>query len=204
MKHILYLIVGALLVYHSVYFEPLEEKQEEIASQQYDAQKVAREFWNTTLLSSLETAAPVTELLRLFEHDMETAVNKYGNTLGVSSVHSYLIRGEGTVTANLEKGVLVSVQPPGDSAEVLIATRDIYGNAVRDASGHLSVSDFNSTMRFNEIASALNSIVRDSIVPGIQKNARVGKTISFVGAAEISENSPDIDPLQVIPIKVSF
>ncbi len=203
-KHVLFVLAGALLIYHSVYFEPLEQKQQEKTSQQFNAQEYALDFWNNTLLQNLQDAVPVEELLHLFNTDMDAAVEKYGQTLGVSEDHSYLIRGQGMVLEVKEGGVLVSVQAPQDSPEVLLVTRNIFSQAVRDASGLLNVSDFESTMKFNEIGVALNRVVRDSVVPGIKKHAAPGKKISFVGAAEVNEDSPEIDPLEIIPIQVSY
>ncbi len=98
----------------------------------------------------------------------------------------------------------ISIEAPPDSPEVFIVTRDIFGNAVRDASGLLNIGDFRSTMEFNAISVEINKIIREEVVPEVLREAEVGGSIRFVGAAEVNEENPEISPLHIVPVQVHF
>ncbi|MEJ2051067.1 MAG: DUF2291 domain-containing protein [Calditrichota bacterium] len=203
-RYLVYALLAGFILYHSVYFEPLDQHQSRQNQGALQPAEFARDFWANRLLRNLDRAVSASKLLQLFKTDMGTAVQQYGHTLGISSTHSYLVQGQGRITAVGNTGVEVSIEAPSDSADIIIETRDIFGNAVRDASGLLNVSDFKSTMEFNAISVEINKIIRQEVVPEILGQARVGRTIRFVGAAEVNEDNPEIAPLHIVPVQVQF
>lgn len=204
LRYLVYAVLTGVVLYHSVYFEPLDQHQLQQNQGELQPAEFARDFWNNLLMKNLERAVSASKLIQLFENDMATAVQQYGQTLGISSTHSYLVQGQGRITAVNKNGVEVSIEAPPDSPEVFIETRDIFGNAVRDASGLLNIDDFKSTMEYNAISVEINTIIREEVVPEILREAELGRSIRFVGAAEVNEDDPELSPLHVVPIQVHF
>ena len=85
---------------------------------------------------------------------------------------------------------------------MFLETVNLFGNAIRDASGLIDVSDFPNTMEFNTVSVEINRIVRENIAGPALEHAAVGKTVRFTGAAEVSEDDPSIRPLHIIPIEI--
>jgi len=204
LRYLVYAVLTGIVLYHSVYFEPLDQHQLQQNQGELQPAEFARDFWENRLLKNLERAVSASKLIHLFKNDMATAVQQYGQTLGISSTHSYLVQGQGRITAVNNNGVEINIEAPPDSPEVFIETRDIFGNAVRDASGLLNIDDFRSTMEFNAISVEINKIIREEVVPEILQETEVGRSIRFVGAAEVNEDNPEISPLHIVPIQVQF
>jgi len=218
---LVWLGVLALLIYHSVEFQNLEEHRAQARAQQFNAADYARDLWDNRLPGGLEQAVDAQILVELFNTDMPAAI-KRGRTLGESRVHAYLIKGQGTVFAQNKKGLLLSVADPKDRPEVLLRTGSfISGNAVRDASGLVDVSSFTDTMKFNRISFEINKILVQAVIePFLGKIPRVGQGVTFTGAAEVAEDATeahafgdrlDTDTqsaqyhlLQVVPLRLSL
>jgi predicted lipoprotein len=77
----------------------------------------------------------------------------------------------------------------------------LFGNALRDGPGLLSVSDYPNSQDFNGISEALNHIVETRVLPKLREQARVGGKIFFAGCAEVDDESSDLKPLKVVPIQ---
>jgi predicted lipoprotein len=194
------LLVGFILS-QSVYFQRLETVRTTQDQERFDPRSFARDYWDNRLPDALVDAVDAARLIDLFDRDMATAVRDHARTLGIASHHAYLISGSGTVVSLGESGIVVSLDGmPGQ--EILIATEDIYGNAVRDASGLIDVSDFPNTMEFNMISSEINTIVSEDVVKPALALAAEGENIRFFGATEVRESAPELNPLRIIPIRI--
>ncbi len=197
------ILVFGIFAYHSVYFRLLDKMGAVSDLAHFDSKAYTLDFWQNKLPTVTGRAVDAADLLDLFEHDMDQAIEKYARTLGIASQHSYLVKGEGRVVEIDEDGIRVRID--GDSgAEVLITTIDLFGNAVRDASGLVDVSDFPNTMEFNTISVEINTIIRTEVVRPAVEKAAVGKNIRFIGAAEVSEDDQNIHPLKIIPIEINL
>lgn len=206
MKSAKYIIIALgipVIAYFSVYFEPLDKTQSLARQGAFDPSEYVHQFWDNLVQKKLSDAVDAAVLLDLFEKDMQQAVSKYAHTLGIASTHAYLIRGTGRIIGMSDEGVEVSLAPNGETADILIKTSYIFGNAVRDASGLVHVSDFPSTMEFNNISVEINKIVKEQVIPPFLEQAKIGRVVDFIGATEVSEDSPEIHPLAIIPIQVT-
>jgi len=197
-KYVFYTVVlGALLLLlgRSVEFRSLEAKRAEERAERFDPAQYARDFWDQRLDSVLETALSAEQLISLFNEDMETAVSK-GRTLGQSRVHAYLLKGEGRIVSLSKDGLAVSVAGSEPNPEILICGGShVSGNAVRDASGLIDVSDFSDTMKFNKISFEINKIVVQEVIkPFWAKGPQAGMTVGFVGVAEVAEEATEETP----------
>ncbi len=197
LKYIVVVIAAGLLLYNSVYFKRLDEVKAESRGQIFNAQECAEGFWNKLLLRA-DKATDAELLLKLFRTDMQEAVEKYSRTLGVADVHFYMIQGVGRVAAIQDDCVILSLTE--SEGDIAIVTDYILGNAIRDASGLVDVSDFPSTMYFNSISSEINKIVSTTVVPLFLEKVEVGGKVRFVGACEVPEDKPEISPLKVVPV----
>ena len=59
-------------------------------------------------------------------------------------------------------------------------------------------------MEFNAISSEINKRVSTHVLLPIAEYFDVGVRLSFVGAATVHEETPEIDPLMVVPIKLEL
>ena len=100
---------------------------------------------------------------------------------------------EGVLVGNQEKGIQIN-----------IATEFIFGNAIRDASGEVPVSDFASIMNFNKVAEQMNKKVREEVIPPFLTQASVGRPVRFVVAASVRKDQPFSPPLEAIPISLTL
>lgn len=202
-KYAVLFIIAAVLLYNSIYFESLSEHQATQEPAEFNSPRYGLEFWKK-LQHKLIDAVPAPTLLALLHRDMQTAITKYGRTLGVSSNHSYLLQGSGTLLKITDDALLVSIQPPATQADVAIATAFIFGNDIRDASGLVAVSDFPSTMEFNTISSEINKMVSNTVLPPVLARAQVGQRIRFGAATTVSEDDPQLTPLRIVPITLEI
>ena len=207
-----YAISTAIIVflsYHSIYFENLEDVKEQQRREAFNAAEYAIDFWDNQLFSVLDKAVDVKELIELFDTSMNEAIKRYGKAPGVSRIYAYLVKGDGIILSFAEDFLEVSIREPQSSPDIKI-TSGFYipGNAVRDASGLIDVSEFSDTMKFNEISSEINKIVvKEVIRPFLDKKPQVGSTIRFFGAAQVSQEAIEAKEFQlvvVVPIRLDL
>jgi len=192
----------AFLVYHSIYFENLEDIKQQRRKGTFNAAEYAREFWDNQLFSVFDKAVDVEELIELFNTNMNEAVRKYGKAPGVSRVYSYLIKGNGKILTIAKDFLEVSIRETQTNPDIKITTGFyIPGNAVRDASGLIDVSEFSDTMKFNEISGEINKIVvKEVIRPFLEEKPQVGNTIRFLGATQVSQEATEAKEFQLIEV----
>jgi predicted lipoprotein len=220
-KPLLYLIglaALALVLGRSLEFRHLDEKRAEERASRFSPAEYARDFWDHRLQTALDGPPAAEELIRLFNTDMKAAIAQ-GRTLGHSRVHAYLLAGSGRIVAVQKDGLLVSVLPEDPGPEVLLCTGNyISGNAVRDASGLIDVSAFSDTMKFNRISAEINRIVVQEVIkPCLDRGPQAGRSVRFLGAAEVAEDATERVPfggreqpegpwhlLRIIPIRLEL
>ena len=195
-KYIIVAVIISVVAYYSVSFENLEEIKEHQCRATFNAAEYARDFWDNQLNSCLDKALDAEKLIDLFNTNMAEAIEKYGRTPGVSRVYAYLLKGEGKIVAIGEDFFDISLKEPWIKPDIrIISGLYIPGNAVRDASGLVDVSEFSDTMKFNEISSEINKIVvKEVIKPFLEKNPKSGDTIRFIGATQVAQDATEEIP----------
>ena len=195
-KYIVAAAIILFLVYNSISFESLEEIKEQQSRGTFNAAQYARDFWDNQLIGVLDKAVDAKELIELFNTNMPEAVRRYGKTPGVSRIYAYLLRGDGKILTIGEDFLEVSIREPWTKPDIRIITGFyIPGNAVRDASGLIDVSEFSDTMKFNEIGNEINKIVvKEVIRPFLDKNPRAGQTVRFFGATQVAQDAAEEIP----------
>jgi len=183
----------AFLVYHSIYFESLEDVKKQRQRETFNAAQYARDFWDNQLFGVLDKALDVKELIELFNTNMNEAIRRYGKAPGVSRSYAYLIRGHGKILTIAEDFLEVSIRDPQTNPDIKIVSGFyIPGNAVRDASGLIDVSEFSETMKFNEISGEINKILVNEVIrPFLEEKPKVGKSVKFFGAAQVAQDATE-------------
>ncbi len=180
---------------------PMERAVKEKAEATFDPKAFAEKFWNGRLLASLDKAVKAEELLPAIQTNAAEAKKKFARSIGVSESYTYFISGKGRVLAVSDDEVSLAVTEGSINAEVSLQVGLLFSNAVRDGAGLLSVNDYPNSQDFNAISEALNRIIEERVLPKLRESAKVGAIISFIGCVEVNDESTDLKPLKVIPVK---
>ena len=82
-----------------------------------------------------------------------------------------------------------------------VDTEFIFGNAIRDASRLVKLTDFKTNAEFNALSEALNSIIREKAIPEDLEELRHGDEVTVNGAIKLSKNE-DLT-VRIVPIKIT-
>lgn len=201
LRYLVFIAVIGLLSYNSVYFKSLEEVKADAASKAFDVVSFTTDLMDTkiTEVNSLE----VSEFMQRLTGDFDQLMASEGKKLGVSNNRYFMIHGEGEVMSINEENVLIKLNDTSEQ-QLQIATDFIFGNTLRDASGLVSISDYTSTMDFNNISVEMNKIVRQKVLPPFISNLKMGDKVFFKGAIKINITEPENQDLRVISVKLEI
>ena len=188
-------------LFHAI---PLKTVTAEKAAATFDPTVFAEAFWTNQLLPSLTKAVKADTLLPAIQTDAAAAKKNYSRSVGMGESYFYFLSGTGRVMAVSDDEVSLAISDGSTNREVSLQTGLVFGNALRDGTGLLNVNDYPNSQDFNGISEALNHIVETRVLPKLHDQAKVGMKISFVGCAEIDDESTDLKPLKVIPIQTEL
>ncbi|GAB2528601.1 DUF2291 domain-containing protein [Spirosoma aerophilum] len=203
LKYVAGLLLLGIVGYNSVYFRKLDDVKATglAATGKFDAGRYADTFWSAKLVPAAPASATdLITLLPLLTSDPEKAFATHSQALGIGNIRYFLVKGEGTVSAVGENDVTVSL---ATGPVIHLATEFIFGNAVRDASGIIKITEFDNTADLNAVAANLNDIVRKKVIPALKTRAKTGSRLSFIGAMELNRAHLHLDELTVIPISIN-
>ena len=187
-------------LFHAV---SLKTATAEKAAATFDATLFAENFWTRRLLATSEKSARADVLLPAIQTDSAAAKAKFARGAGLGESYFYFISGSGRVVAVADDAVSLAVLAGSTNTEVSLQTGLVFGNALRDGTGLLNASDYPNSQNFNDISAALNHLAETRVLPKLREQARAGAIISFIGCAEVDDESTDLKPLKVIPIQVT-
>lgn len=199
----LVLLAGLIWRFPLFHVVPLAQAAREKAAATFNPATFAEQFWNERLLPSLNQAVRAEELLATIKAGAAAAKAKYSRGVGVSESYTYFVAGTGRVLAVNDEEILLAVTSGATEAEVSLQAGLLFGNAIRDGTGLLRVSDFPNSQDFNGISEALNRLIETRVQPRLREEAKVGSVVSFTGCAEVNDESTDLKPLRVVPIQTS-
>ena len=198
--------VGFLLLgvvgYNSIYIKKLDEVKAAGTSGagKFNARQYAANFWTQQLLPAApRSAIDLATLLPLLLTDKEKAFTTYSHALGIGNIRYFLVKGEGAVTATGENDITVSLST---GKTVHLATEYIFGNAARDASGVIKITEFENTTDLNSVSAEVNDLIRKQVVPVLKADAKPGQKLMFIGAIELNQAHLHLDEMTIIPITV--
>lgn len=194
-------IVGVCRLFPLFHVVPLKTAKAEQIAAKFDATQFAETFWTNKLLPDAEKAVDAKTLLAAIQSDPGAAKKKFSRSVGLSESYFYSLSGSGRVVALSDDGISLALTEGSTNAQVLLQTGLIFGDAIRDGTGLLDPSTYPNSQDFNDISAALDHIVETRVLPGIKREAHIGATISFAGCAEVDDESTDLKPLKVVPIR---
>jgi predicted lipoprotein len=183
---------------------PLGQAKAQKQQSAFNAGASARIFWAEQLLPALDQAADASVVLDAMAANPQSALEKFGRSFGMSRASYLLLSGRGSVVSAGPEGLGISLGSSQDRAGVLLLTGLVFGNAVRDASGLLEVSDFPNSQHFNEISAELNRIVETEVIARLKEQAALGRQLLFIGCAEVTPQRRGSEPLKLIPLRFKW
>ncbi len=197
-KYGLLFVCLSFLGYNSVYFEKLSDRQAQEKAE-FDFQAYADSLYYQGILKK-EVSTSLYSLLAAIKDDTEGAFAKYGNRLGIGNSAYFMVKCEGTITELANDEISLNSTNTGP---VIINTKYIFGNALRDASGLVELTDFKTNAEFNKLSEALNSLVRTKVMPPIIEKLAIGDSIQVVGAIKLSKKDLTDPSLMITPAQIT-
>lgn len=193
---ILVLALG-VLGYHSVYFEKLSVVRAEEEAV-FDFQAYADSLYYEGILKN-DLAIEVSSLLSAIQDEAERAFEEHGNRLGIGNSAYFMVKIRGEIAAIDDDQIRLMTE---DAGPVSINTRYIFGNALRDASGLIKLTDFKTNAEFNRVSEALNALIRTQVIPPVVNQLQAGDSIVVVGALKLSKKELENPPLVITPAQI--
>ena len=194
-------LVVVCLIFPPVRFVSLKKTHSLAVSTAFQPAVFASEFWSKQLLPAARNAPDAVLVIQAFQKESAAAKSKYGKTSGLGGPVYYLVSGDGKVAAKDTHTVTIQLQPPLQANRIVIDLAPTFGNAVRDGSGLLNVSDFPNSLAFNHVAESLNSMA-DQCVGKIAADSKIGSVVHFAGVVESSQDASPGEIWHLIPLLV--
>jgi len=180
----------------------LKAVRQAAASMQFNAADFASKFWEEQLLPAAQQAADAAAVVEQINSNPKSVREQFGRTVGMGDSYYLFLRGDGRVVSADEDSIGLSLEPEGDDGQIVIELGFVFGNAVRDATGLIKASTYPNAQEFNDISAALNTMVETNVLPHLQKIAKVGSRVHFVGCVEVGDEELDLKPLKLVPVEV--
>lgn len=181
----------------------LKTSTAEKVAAKFDATAFTENFWTQKLLPAADKAVRADILVAAIQSNSSGAKTNYARSVGLSENYFYFLRGGGKIISVSDDEISLAVTENPPTAGIVLEAGLVFGNALRDGTGLLSANDYPNSQDFNDISAALNHIVETRVLPKLREQAKVGAKISFVGCAEVDDESTDLKPLKVIPIQTT-
>lgn len=197
--YVLAFLIIAFLGYNSVYFKKLSDVKK-AQKESFDFKAYADSIYYKGILKSKKTI-DLTTLIASVKSDQQAAFKNYGNRLGIGNSAYFMIKSTGKIL-DIKDGIYTIADEK--NGIIFIDTKYIFGNALRDASGLVKLTDFKTNAQFNTVSESLNDIVRNEVVPKETKNVKIGDSISFSGAIKLSKKQTLFTDLLIIPSQIKL
>ncbi|WPU94084.1 DUF2291 domain-containing protein [Mucilaginibacter sabulilitoris] len=198
LKYLVAVIVVVFLAWNSVYFKKLSDVKASVVKQ-FNAAVYARNYVDKQLLPSAGKATDIDQLLTLLKDKPDSTFKSYSHTMDIGNIRFFMTSGKGMVTSIDDNDVYLLTP---NKQTVKIATEYIFGNALRDAPGIISINDFTNTMDLNNVSAEVNKIVRSEVVPAFKSKVKKGDTVTFAGAFELNQAHINLNNIEIIPVSL--
>jgi len=188
-----------LALFPPFHIRPHDAVSENEGAGALDVPAVAERFWNEKLLSPGVRPLDVRPLVAALVQDPARAAEKYGRQAGVGGKTFFLASGIGHIASVDHRGAWIDVDG-SESPRILLLTGPVFGNALRDVTGLLSLSDYRSA-DFEALSTALDRLAETRAQPALRALG-AGASISFLAAGEIDDASQALPVFRLAPIRV--
>ncbi|WP_025764485.1 DUF2291 family protein [Dyadobacter tibetensis] len=189
-------VVIMILVYNAIYIQKLSEMHSQ-QSHQFDFTAYADSLFHKGILPE-DSIIGLGQLLNKYDQNVDSAFARHGNRLGIGQSAYFMVKDSGKVIQKNNEGLTVLST---EGQMVQLETKFLFGNAIRDASKKVSLSDFKNNKEFNELTEALNTLIREQILPAQLGALKVGDVITYKGAIKLSKRSKpefSIYPIEIV------
>jgi predicted lipoprotein len=157
-----------------------------LAAKGFNAETWAEEKYSSEILPAiLERSEDLVEVSEAIATDPAAAASEYGVVSGTSApVYTVTFTG---VAGELEGGIM-TVAVDGLADDVLVRVQmgpAIDGTALRDASGLVHFPQFVNQIDYQDAGSALNNIVKETVLAGVDAASLSGKTVTITGPFQL-------------------
>jgi predicted lipoprotein len=197
--YVLVILIAALLGYNSVYFKKLDEVKN-AQKENFNFKTYADSIYYKGILKNQNTIS-FNDLIALVKSNPEKAFKEHGNRLGIGNSAFFMIHSTGKII-DVKDGIYTIADEK--NGILYIDTKYIFGNAIRDASGLVKLTDFKTNSQFNKVSESLNAIIRDKVMPKVIKTIKIGDSISFTGAIKLSKKQNLFKDIIVIPSQIKL
>lgn len=195
MKKIVIIIIIGLLGYNSVYFKKLSELNNN-ATQKFDFTEYTDSLYHQGILKN-DSIINLDALISELSTNKEAAFNKYGNKLSIGNSAYFMVKFSGEIAAKTNEGFTLKTD---NGQSYSIDAKFIFGNAIRDASKLVKLTDFKTNTEFNQISESLNKLVRDDVLPKKLKYIGIGDKI--IGKGVINQSKKENLPIKITLVAI--
>lgn len=199
-KYGLWLVVLVLLAFKSVYFKKLSDVKKADAGM-FKPDVYAQNFWKTKLPAAEAKAVDIDQLLATLKNNPHSAFQTYGHAIAIGSTRFFMVKGHGKVTDVTPDEVMLNTV---SSAPVQLATTYVFGNAVRDASGMVQITEFSNTIDLSNVSGEIDKIIRKQVLPPFKQAVKKGDKVDFIGAIALNEAHLSLSDLEIIPVNLKL
>jgi predicted lipoprotein len=199
-RYSLGILAVLLILFLSLDIQKLDEYKAADTTVYFSAKEYAGDVWENELPEVINRSAYFLPLVNLLQNNPETAFTEFGKKLGISKTWYFMAKDEGIIKSIEEENLLIEV----NGFHTRIATSFIFGNAIRDGSGAVDIDEFLNMTDFNNVSIEINNLVKNNVVPILNKNAKPGMKLEFAGAFEIKEDDVDVQSIRIIPVSVNL
>jgi predicted lipoprotein len=201
LKCIVLIAVTGLLVYNSVYFKKLDAPKNQIEDIKKDPVAFAKAFWNDKLSKAIDSAVSMEVFEKEFiEKGAQITINKYSHSQGVSDVAYMLQKFSGKIKEVTEDKFVLTLTN-SRASHLSFNVGNYFGNGVRDVTGLIAMGDFENSMDYNMISSALNKIVKMDVILPLKNKIKVNDSLTVVGCVEIVTGRLSDE---ILPVKITI
>ena len=200
-KYGLWTLAVLLILLLSLDIRKLEDVRANSKTEAFDAKAYARDFFENKIPTVIKNAPEINLLIELLEKEPQQAFKNFGQKLGIAKTWYFMVKGEGVVESVEEENLRVIIS--GDF-QTRVATAFIFGNAIRDGSGEVDIDEFLNMTDFNNLSIAINTIIKNDVVPPVRKIAEPGMILEFAGGFEIKEDDIDVQSIRIIPVALKL
>lgn len=190
--------LATILGYNSVYLEKLSTRNSKITTQ-FDFKAYAESLYYKEILVK-DNSIEISQLISNLRNNPDSTFKKYGNRLGIGETAYFMINAKGKLAEKTNEELKLVTY---NGYSVTIDTKYIFGNAIRDASGMVKLTDFKTNADFNKVSEVLNAIIREKAIPQNLEGIQKGDFINLRGALKLSKGKNEFENLMVLPIHIS-
>jgi predicted lipoprotein len=173
----------------------------ERAQNAVDVPAFAERFWAEKLSAPSVPIAEARPLVAALVQDPALAAEKFGRRAGIGAKTYFLVSGTGHIGSIDQAGAWVDVSG-AETPRIVLVTGPVFGNALRDVTGLLNLSNYRSS-DFTALSAALDHLSETRAQPMLRELG-VGASLSFLAAGELDDASGAVPVFRLAAIRVEL